>query len=296
MYYSKKNYNCIIDNKKIIVFCFFLLIFIIKSFQVILLSSGPTIPDEFFYKSNADLILTHNHLTSVHYPPLYSILILPGLLFTNWYDTILVINVFTICLSIPLAWFLAKQVGAQQPVIAAIFTFLLPFLSVYPHYLYSENLLIPAFCLAVALAVRGHKAKLSEGILFGAVLAATHLTKYLALPAIPLMYIAWLRLRLTTKPTAATPSAYSWLMLLAPVCGYAVVFGAWLWYGHANGFSWSNLMGLGISAAGRWAEGLDTAAARMPKHANITSFLMCQTASKSDPPSASNSDPLRACL
>jgi len=274
MYNAQKFCNSIIYNEKNIVFFIFLFSFIIKSIQVILLSSGPTIPDEFSYKFNADLILNHKNLTSVHYPPLYSILILPGLLFSNWYDAILVINVFTICLTIPLSWLLAKQVGSQQPVTAAIFTALLPFLSVYPHYLYSENLLIPAFCFALTLAVRGHQAKLPEGILFGAVLAATHLTKYLALPAIPLMYIAWLRLRLTTKPTAATPSAYSWLMLLAPVCGYAVVFGAWLWYGHANGFSWSNLMGLGISAAGRWAEGLNTAAARMPKHANITSFLM----------------------
>ena len=274
MYYLKKIYNRIIDNEKNIVFYIFIFFFIIKSIQVILLSSGPTIPDEFSYKFNAEIILNHKNFTTAHYPPLYSILILPGLLFSNWYDVILIINVFTICSTIPAAWFLAKQIGIQKPVIAAIFASLSPFLSVYPHYLYSENLLIPLFCLALALAVRGHKAKIPEGLLFGVVLAATHLTKYLALPAIPLMYVAWLRLRLTAKPTTVTPPAYSWAMLLSPALGYSAVFGAWLWYGHTSGFTWSNLMGLGISAAGRWAEGFDTAAARLPKHANITSFLM----------------------
>lgn len=270
----KKNFNYIISNDKNIVCLIFLFSFILKSIQVILLSSGPTIPDEFSYKFNADLILHHKNFTSVHYPPLYSIFILPGLLLSNWYDAILIINVFIICLTIPFSWLLAKHVGVQKPVVTAIFTSLLPFLTVYPHYLYSENLFIPSFCLALALAVRGHQAKFPEGLLFGAVLAATHLTKYLALPALPLMYLAWLRLRLTAKPSPGTTPTYSWIMLLAPALGYAAVFGAWLWYGHASGFTWSNLMGLGISAAGRWTEGLDTAAARMPEHANITSLLM----------------------
>ena len=64
MFNIKKIYKHTIENEKNIVFIIFAFSFILKSIQVILLSSGPTIPDEFSYKLNAELILNHKKTTS----------------------------------------------------------------------------------------------------------------------------------------------------------------------------------------------------------------------------------------
>lgn len=171
----------------------FLILFIFKAIFAVFHSTGPAIlNDEYLYKFNAESIFLLQKYASAHYPPVYSLTLAPALFFDNWYEAMLVINAFLSSLLIPAVWSLAKAAEMRHPMVPTTLAAFIPFHAVYPSFLLSENLFVPLFCCALALCLRGKSKSPREGMLFGVILGLTHLTKYLFLPAVPLLYLGWL--------------------------------------------------------------------------------------------------------
>jgi len=226
-------------------------LFAIKAVWAVLISSGPLIIDELLYKFNASAIFDLQKYFTAHYPPAYSLALAPALFFQNWYEGMLVLNAFWSSLVIPAAWLLARAAGVRYPLLAAALAALLPMHAVYPNILFSENLFVPLFVLAMALALRGGKRGNVEALAFGFVLGMTHLTKYLFLPALPLLFGAWLYSKCKdTLDTSSESPLQRYVPILLVIAGYGVVIGVWLIYGLASGFKLSQLFGFGISGIG----------------------------------------------
>ena len=265
--FSQNSYR---DEKKII-FLITIILFSLKAIFTVCNATGPSILyDEYIYKFNAEAIFHLQKYADAHYPPAYSIALAPALFFEGWYEAMLVINAFISSMTVPAAWLLAKAAGARHPLVSAALAAVIPFHAVYPSFLLSENLFVPAFCLALALALRGASASPMEGILFGLALGLAHMTKYLFLPAVPLLYLGWLWAM--RHPENGRPG--SWAKALAPAAGYALVAGLWLWYGQSSGFHVRELFGLDISAAGRLVTNTEAAARRIGQFATPGAFFM----------------------
>ena len=223
-------------------------LFVIKAVWAVLISSGPLVSDELLYKFNASAIFDLQKYFTAHYPPAYSLVLAPALFFKDWYEGMLVLNAFWSSLVVPAAWLLARATGVQHPLMAAALAALLPMQVVYPNILFSENLFVPLFVLATALALRGGKRGNVEALAFGIVLGMTHLTKYLFLPALPLLFGAWLYSRSRNMPDTRSGSLLQrYLPAFLVLVSYVVVICVWLIYGLASGFNLKELFGLDIS-------------------------------------------------
>jgi 4-amino-4-deoxy-L-arabinose transferase-like glycosyltransferase len=223
-------------------------VFMLKAIWAVLISSGPLINDELLYKFNASAIFAFQKYYTAHYPPAYSLMLAPAFFFENWYEGMLVLNAFWSSLVVPAAWLLARTAGVRQPLLAAALAALLPMQVVYPNILFSENLFVPLFVLAMALALRGGKRGNVEALIFGFVLGITHLTKYLFLPVLPLLFGAWLYSQSKDMPDTKSKSLIQqYIPVFLVLASYGVVMGTWLIYGLASGFNLSQLLGLGIS-------------------------------------------------
>ncbi len=259
------------ENKSIFLISF--LIFFLKLVYLLFNANGPSIlNDEYLYKFNAESIFLLKKYATAHYPPMYPLVLAPAFLFDAWYETMLVINSLISSLTVPSAWLLARNIGMRNPVVAGAIVALLPFNAVYPGYLLSENLFIPLFCLAIALAIRGGRAGAWEGLLFGAVLACTHLTKYLFLPAVPLLYLAWIYCSMRSTPTQS--GGRRAMLRVLPLLAYSLLLGAWAWYGLESGFSLRQIFGLDVSAAGRLVTDTARTARRLGEYTHPLALLM----------------------
>jgi len=223
-------------------------IFAIKAIFVVLNSSGPTISDELLNKFNARAIFEGQKYAIALYPPAYPLALTPAFFFKYWYEGMLIINAFWSSLIVPATWLLARAAGVRQSLLAALLVGLLPMHAIYPNVLRSENLYVPLFVLAVALALRGGKAGNIEALVFGFVLGITHLTKYLFLPALPLLVVAWLYSRSKYNPDVPSASLLQqYYPALFVLLSYGLVIAIWLIYGYASGFGLSEMFGFGIS-------------------------------------------------
>lgn len=223
-------------------------LFALKAVWAVLISSGPLISDELLYKFNAGVIFDLQKYSTAHYPPVYSLVLAPSFFFKNWYEGMLVLNAFWSSLVVPASWLLARTAGVQHPLIAAVLAAMLPMQVIYPNTLFSENLFVPLFVLATALALRGGKRGNIEALAFGFVLGIAHLTKYLFLPALPLLFGAWIYSRYSNMPDARSGGLLQrYFPVFLVLASYGVVIGVWLIYGLASGFNLKQLFGLGIS-------------------------------------------------
>lgn len=225
-------------------------LFALKAMWVVLISSGPAYPDELTYKLNASAIFALQKYATAHYPPLYPSVLAPAFFFKHWYEGMLIINAFLSSLVVPATWLLARTAGIRHPLLAALLAAMLPMHAIYPHLLLSENLFVPLFVLAMALALRGGKCGNAEALAFGFVLGITHLTKYLFLPTLPLLFCAWLYSRSRNMPDTGSQSLRQrYLPALLVLASYGVVMGVWLIYGLSSSFGLSKLFGFGISGS-----------------------------------------------
>ncbi|MBU1565652.1 MAG: hypothetical protein KJ630_08490 [Proteobacteria bacterium] len=221
-------------------------------------AGGPTcFPDEILYRFNATAIFELGKYSDAHYPPFYSLIISPALFFQHWYEGMLVIGSLFSCMVVPATWFLARALKMKNPFLPALISALLPMHAVYSQMLLSENIGMPLFVFAVALAFRGSK---REAIGFGLILGLLHLTKYLYLPAVILLFVVWIVVhigkndvpgRFLRVQKAIIPS----LMILA---AYIFVYGLWLCYGVGSGISVNGLFGFQITpiTTGRFSKSI----------------------------------------
>lgn len=250
-----------------------LLLFVIKAIFVIFHATGPAVlNDEYLYKFNAESMFLLQKYANAHYPPAYSLALIPAFFFDNWYPVMLVINAILSSLVVPATWALAKAAEMRHPLVPAALAALIPFHAVYPSFLLSENLFVPLFCCTLALCLRGHSASPLQGFLFGLAAGLTHLTKYLFLPAMPLLFFGWLWGIRNSRRNHG--NGRPWIAALTPFLAYLAIIALWVWYGQASGFHWRQLFGLDISAAGRLVTDSGHALKTLDQFASVSSFLM----------------------
>ncbi|ANT64130.1 hypothetical protein Ptc2401_00329 [Prosthecochloris sp. CIB 2401] len=199
--------------------------------------------DEMLYRANAFSVFTRGEYATPHYPLAYPTVLSLSFFAQDWYSAMLVINSVISSLMIPAVWLLARSAGVSRPLMAAILSLFLPFHVVVPHLLLSENLFVPLFVVCCSLSIRGGRGIL-EGVLFGVVLALTHLTKYLFLPSIPVLFAVWLWATIRNEKRYAGGVVSLSLVTLAT---YLLIMMMWFVYGYASGFEWYQMLGLNLS-------------------------------------------------
>lgn len=236
-----------IENSQKGVLIVFLLTLLSTIFKIYWVSqfSGPVIFfDEMKYRSNAFSVFTLSEYADSHYPPVYPITLSVAFFANDWYGAMLKINAFVSSLLIPATWFLARMAGVSKPLIAVMLVSFLPMHIVMPGFVMSENLFIPLFIITCGLAIRGVRVGLFEAVLFGVIVALTHLVKYLFLPAIPVIYAVWLWATIRNDKRKMDEIIY---LTIVAVLSYLLLMFLWLVYGYASGFDWQHLLGLNIS-------------------------------------------------
>ena len=199
--------------------------------------------DELVYLKNAAFIALGEGSYNVLYPPAYSLVLSPAFMFIDWYKAIILINILVSSLFIVFTWFLARTLHLKHAIWIAIIVSILPFHYVYPSYLLSENLFVPLFVLLIAMTLRGGKAGVIEASLYGLVMSLAHLTKYLMLPAIPLLFVAWFIIL-----RRSIVSVRSQLLTLSiAVSSYVLIMALWYTFGIDSGNTPLKLLGFGIS-------------------------------------------------
>lgn len=179
-----------ISKRSLIALALLTLAVVAIRFYLAWVADGPRMyGDELRYKQNAEAIFQMGLYATAHYPPLYSVVIAPALNFFHWYEAMLILSSIASSLVVPATWILARTLNLSAPMALASLAALLPMHAVYSQTLMAENVGVPFFVLAVALAMRG---KTRDAFMFGLILALLHLTKYLYLPALPLLFMAWL--------------------------------------------------------------------------------------------------------
>ena len=225
-------------------------------------STGPMcFDDERLYKENAVAFFEGIRIRSAHYPPLYSLVIAPAFFFQNWYDVMIRINgILSTLLVIPV-WLLARTFMPPRPsAIAVILSLLIPFQVIYPSYILSENLFMLIFTFAVLLAMRGVYGGRLYAALFGATLALAYLTRYLMLPAIPILVAFWIMLPCFIQQKKDSPSAIRNAgpnILIMGLC-FAAVYLPWLLYTNTIGIPLLKSFGFHISVLKRSAATVDS--------------------------------------
>ncbi|MFH0780968.1 MAG: hypothetical protein V2B20_03315 [Pseudomonadota bacterium] len=231
-------------------------------------AGGPTcFPDEILYRFNATAIFELSKYGNAHYPPLYSLVISPALFFQHWYQGMLVISSLFSSMVVPATWLLARAVKVKNPLLPALISALLPMQAVYSQMLLSENIGVPLFVLTVALALRGSR---REAIGFGFMLGLLHLTKYLYLPAVILLFVVWIVVHMGKGEDIdwllkVRKTITASLMVLA---AYIFVYGLWVCYGVGSGIPINELFGFYITPITR---------GRFSKSISYNSFFLWST-------------------
>lgn len=148
--------------------------------------------DELIYKQDAESLASLGTYASAQYPLGYPLAIAPAFAFGAGYHGVFLSNVLLTTLLVPACFLLARTVGMRHAWLAALAAALLPLQAVFPTQVLSENLFVPAFAFAAWFAVRGRCASTGGAAIYGVALGGLFLIKYLALPAIPVLWAIWL--------------------------------------------------------------------------------------------------------
>lgn len=206
--------------------------------------------DELLYRHGADALATGGVYPKGHYPFVYPGVLAVALRLGGGYWAFFAANVVLSSLVIPACFLLARTLGMRHAWMAAAGAALLSLHVAFPTQVMAENLFVPAFAWATWLAVRGATPSRAGAVAFGLLLGGLFLTKYLALPALPLLWGVWLAGMAWPAADVATvpPRRGAWQVPASlSVAAAAAFVGAWLWYAHANGIPLLNALGGGVS-------------------------------------------------
>ena len=235
------------SHRLIFIFSIVILLTLLKFF-VIVKPTGPSIfKDELYYKQYAQQIFRGEYLTDSGYPPFYPLLLSPAFFFSNWYNAMIWINKILSSLSLIPIWFLArKYLSKDMAAIVVLLAAMSPYQLIYPTYILSENLSIGLFILGLVFSVSGvRKTNYAQSLLLGLVLALCYLTKYLFLPAIPVIIIFWFFInKLESGQKLFNFERNDWVKLL--LVGLAIIVPILLWkiYSAKSGFTSNEALGL----------------------------------------------------
>lgn len=209
-----------------------------------LVPAGPMLFfDEMLYGVGARAVAGEVPYPSGHYPFLYPLFLAPHVLLGTGYQGFFVANVASTSLLPAAGWLLARTCGARVGTPVALCVALLPIHFTFPTQVMAENLFVPMFAFATWYAVRGRFDGILASVLFGAFLAGLFLTKYLALPAVPLLAFFWL---LGCRAGGASGRELATALAMA-VAGATLLVGAWLVFAARSGIGIREAFGGGLS-------------------------------------------------
>lgn len=215
----------------------------------LVIATGPTIfLDEFLYKDNALRLFTGHLFSRATYPLLYSLILSPAFFFDHWYDVMIAINGLVSSLLLVPVWFLARKfVSPALAMFLVLLTALLPFHVVYPRLVMSENLSMVLFTLAVLFVVDGIRGNKWQAFVFGIVLGLCFITKYVLLPAIPILIVFWFfgnEFGDNPVPVSIRDKIFKVLLLFI---GVVLAIIPWVFLVHQSGLPLYKAFGIGIS-------------------------------------------------
>src|SRR5690606_30748848 len=129
-----------------------------------------------------------------------------------------------------------------RALVAAVLSCLLPFHYLYPTQVMAESLYIPLFAFCTWYAVRGRYDGALAAAGFGALLAGTFLTKYIALPGVVLLLVFWLSTLAISGQAHRVRAAAGWSVALA-----AALVACWLAYAAGEGIGVREALGGKVS-------------------------------------------------
>lgn len=199
--------------------------------------------DELLYGLGARALAGDGVYPSGHYPFLYPLFLAPQFLCGGGYEGIFVSNVLATS-TLPVAgWLLARSCGARLGTPVALCLALLPIHFSLPTQVLSENLFVPMFAFAAWYAVRGRFDGIAASVGYGAFLAGLFLTKYLALPAVPLLAAFWL----FGMQQAGTGRRHLRQAAGAALTGTVLLLAVWVAYARHSGIGFGAAFGAGLS-------------------------------------------------
>lgn len=259
-----------IESDELLVVVFLTLaIFFLKVFFLWQYPGGPyCFGDELLYKQNAEALFGSKNYAVPSYPPVYSLFLAPAFIVKNWYQVMLWINALLNSTLVPITWFLARTVSLRYPLVAAFLVAFSPIGVIYPFFILSENLFVPFFVLAAALALRGGTCGNAGSFIFGVVMGLAYLTKFLFLPAVPVFLGIWLKARFDkNKKNCNIPIIDNFGAILFVIIGYGSLIGIWIFYGLENGIYIGKLFRINYI----------TSAIHMAKNGGVRDLLMWGT-------------------
>ena len=200
---------------------------------------------------------TFTFAESYHYPPFYSMSLLPAFyLFgpLSRYAAIKWLNAIYLTSAIFPAYLLLRKFTSRGISLLAVFVLLVnPITVVIPRCLLSENVFYPLLMWAVLLAFtdifpQDKRSRIIENLIFGALLALLILTRFIALVVVPaLLLIWWLKPRSGAKLSSLLITKEKMAALLVVLIPMLLILGAWIWFGMGDGVPFMQLIGFSIA-------------------------------------------------
>ncbi len=213
--------------------------------------------DEIRYWLTASRLHTGQfNVTELHHsPPLYSIALLPALSLpaADIYAAIKVLNVLFITSVVFPAYLLMRQfAGRRYSLLIAALILLLPAQVVIPRLVMSENLFYPLFLWGVYLAFVANTAPHSrlrwlENVLFGTICGLMVLTRYLALPIVPMLFLIWWLRPFQGEHPRLLISKHKVLHAASIFIPFALVLGVWVVLGLQENVPFKEMIGFGVA-------------------------------------------------
>jgi hypothetical protein len=194
--------------------------------------------DELLYRQAAEAIANLARYPTGQYPFGYPAVISPAFAVGAGYAGVFWINTLLTSALVPGCFLLARSIRSPYALLSALLAALLPIQAVFPTQLVSENLFIPAIVLVVWFAIRGRCESRISAFLYGLALASLFLTKYLALPAIPVIWAFWLfgvQLQRRTGERTSEPPVRA--IAIWSAAAVVIGVGSWLVFANYNGIS-----------------------------------------------------------
>ena len=193
-----------------------------------------------------------------HYPPVYSISLLPAFLFFSKYVTYSAAKflnaLYITSVVFPVYLIFRQFLNRRSSLVSAALLLLYPVHLVMPRSLISENVFYPLFMWALLFAFTNvlpdsKRNRLIENIIFGLLLALLMLTRYIALVIAPALLFVWWLKPCEKEKTAfmiSKEKVFHLLVILIPVI---VVMGIWLAAGVSGGVPVKDLLGFFLTAS-----------------------------------------------
>jgi len=239
---------------------------------VLNLPLGPSIfGDELLYKEKAEQIFNGKGFTSMHYPPLYSLMISIAFFFDDWYNSIQIINGILSSLLVVPIWLVSRMfLSKPKALLVILLVLLLPFQAIYPGYIMSENLFLFIFAFTVYFSLQGVNTKIWKAGLFGLFLALGYLTKYLMLPAIPVLILIWVIVPLLQLENSLKfhNSKHFWINVLIMIFSLLIVLFIWVSIAKTSGFTLIKALGL------NYVKGMTSSNRLFSNNGTLQDFLM----------------------